>query len=89
MTYAGSEEIGCTTMNVSTTQPGACEPPTSFDAHRRPSTAIPSRCARAGIVNSPANPRVNATVPPVTPLAAASAAPVRPARYALRWAGLN
>jgi len=32
-----------------------------------------------------ANNRVNATVRPVTPLAAASGAPGRPARYAVRW----
>jgi len=32
-----------------------------------------------------ANNRVNATVRPVTPLACASVAPVRPARYAVRW----
>ena len=30
---------------------------------------------------------VNASVRPVTPLAVASVAPVRPARYALRWTG--
>jgi hypothetical protein len=31
------------------------------------------------------NNRVNATVRPVTPLACASVAPGRPARYAVRW----
>jgi hypothetical protein len=34
----------------------------------------------------PPNSRVNASVRPVTPLAVASVAPVRPARYAVRWA---
>jgi len=33
----------------------------------------------------PSNNRVNATVRPVTPLACASVAPGRPARYAVRW----
>jgi hypothetical protein len=34
----------------------------------------------------PSNYSINATVRPVTPLAkSASVAPVRPARYALRW----
>ena len=33
----------------------------------------------------PPNNRVNATVRPVTPLAVASVAPVRPARYAVRY----
>jgi hypothetical protein len=32
---------------------------------------------------------MNATVRPVTPLARASVAPVRPARYASRWADLE
>lgn len=36
------------------------------------------------MVSQPYNKRVNATVRPVTPLAVASGAPVRPARYALR-----
>ena len=31
------------------------------------------------------NNRVNATARPVTPLACASVAPVRPARHAVRW----
>ena len=33
------------------------------------------------MVDSPPNKRINATVRPVTPLACASVAPVRPARY--------
>jgi hypothetical protein len=33
----------------------------------------------------PSNSRINATVRPVTLLAVASSAPVRPARYAWRW----
>ena len=36
---------------------------------------------RAGIPGSPSNRAVNASVRPVTPLAVASVAPVRPARY--------
>ncbi len=35
------------------------------------------------------NKRVNATVRPFTPLAVASVAPGRPARYALRYADRN
>ena len=34
----------------------------------------------------PPNQRLNALVRPVTPLAVASVAPVRPARYRVRWA---
>ena len=46
--------------------------------------ASPSRLA------TPANYGVIATVRPVTPLAkSASVAPVRPARYALRWTDKN
>ena len=41
------------------------------------------RCFRP-MGGTPPNDRVNATVRPVTPLAAASVAPVRPARYAAR-----
>ena len=41
------------------------------------------KCDRIGLAS---NNRVNATVRPVTPLAVASVAPVRPARYAERWA---
>ena len=40
-------------------------------------------------MNPPSNNRVNAPVRPVTPLASASVAPVRPARYAARWAVRN
>jgi len=40
---------------------------------------------RARTVRPPSNNRVNATVRPVTPLAVASVAPVRPARYAARY----
>jgi hypothetical protein len=36
------------------------------------------------LLAAPSNNRVNATVRPVTPLAVASVAPVRPARYAAR-----
>ena len=42
-----------------------------------------------GQVNRLSNNRVNASVRPVTPLASASGAPVRPARYAGRWADKN
>lgn len=52
-----------------------------------------SRCsvAPARLITSshklpPSNYGINATVRPVTPLAVASAAPVRPARHALRYA---
>ena len=48
--------------------------------------AFAIRAANGDMPVVPSNYGVNATVRPVTPLAVASGAPVRPARYALRWA---